>query len=141
LIHYREDGIFPTLPAWFQHYNERQTIEAGNKEMKGTFFVQHLMSRSPAGIRLQVLFTGLAANAVHGVSQGFTRELDIVGIGYRSEVKNRQVVFALGYSHPVVFEIPAGIEIAIEVLKRNRVETYKVKSIDRHRYFRSRPTL
>jgi hypothetical protein len=64
LIHYRDDGHFPTLPAWFQHYNERQTIEAGNKEMKGTFFVQHLMSRSPAGIRLQVLFTGLAANAV-----------------------------------------------------------------------------
>jgi hypothetical protein len=64
LIHYRDDGVFPTLPAWFQRYNERQTIEAGNKEMKGTFFVQHLMSRSPAGIRLQVLFTGLAANAV-----------------------------------------------------------------------------
>lgn len=64
LIHYRDDGAYPTLPAWFQHYNERQTIEAGNKEMKGTFFVQHLMSRSPAGIRLQVLFTGLAANAV-----------------------------------------------------------------------------
>ena len=64
LIHYREDGLCPTLPVWFQHYNQRQTIEAGNKEMKGTFFVQHLMSRSPAGIRLQVLFTGLAANAV-----------------------------------------------------------------------------
>jgi hypothetical protein len=64
LIHYRDDGIFPTLPAWFQHYNARQTIEAGNKEMKGTFFVQHLMNRSPAGIRLQVLFTGLAANTV-----------------------------------------------------------------------------
>jgi len=64
LIHYRDDGLFPTLPVWFQHYNARQTIEAGNKEMKGTFFVQHLMSRSPAGIRLQVLFTGLAANTV-----------------------------------------------------------------------------
>jgi hypothetical protein len=64
LIHYRDDGIFPTLPVWFQHYNERQNIEAGNKELKGTFFVQHLMSRSLAGIRLQVLFTGLAANAV-----------------------------------------------------------------------------
>ena len=64
LIHYRDDGIFPTLPVWFQHYNARQTIEAGNKEMKGTFFVQHLMSRSPAGIRLQVLFTGVAANIV-----------------------------------------------------------------------------
>ena len=64
LIHYRDDGVSPTLHAWFQHYNERQTIEAGNKEMKGTFFVQHLMSRSLAGIRLQVLFTGLAANVV-----------------------------------------------------------------------------
>ncbi|TAN84509.1 MAG: hypothetical protein EPN14_02050 [Gallionella sp.] len=64
LIHYRDDGLCPTLPVWFQHYNQRQTIEAGNKEMKGTFFVQHLMSRSLAGIRLQVLFTGLAANAV-----------------------------------------------------------------------------
>jgi hypothetical protein len=64
LIHYRDDGIFATLPVWFQHYNARQTIEAGNKEMKSTFFVQHLMSRSLAGIRLQVLFTGLAANTV-----------------------------------------------------------------------------
>lgn len=64
LLHYRDDGVFPTLPTWFQHYNERQTIEAGNKEMKGTFHVQHLMSHSLAGIQLQVLFTGLAANAV-----------------------------------------------------------------------------
>jgi hypothetical protein len=64
LIHSRDDGFFPTLPAWFEHYNQRQTIEAGNKEMKGTFHVQHLMSRSASGIRLQVLFTGLAANMV-----------------------------------------------------------------------------
>jgi hypothetical protein len=64
LVHYRDDGVFPTVPAWFQHYNHRQTIEAGNKEMKGTFFVQHLMSRSVAGIQLQVLLTGLAANVV-----------------------------------------------------------------------------
>ncbi len=64
LIQYRDDKQSPTLPTWFRHYNERQTIEAGNKEMKGTFFVQHLMSRSLAGIQLQVLFTGLAANVV-----------------------------------------------------------------------------
>jgi hypothetical protein len=64
LILYRDQGLFPTLPIWFQQYNQRQTIEAGNKELKGTFFVQHLMSRSPSGIRLQVLFTGLAANLV-----------------------------------------------------------------------------
>lgn len=64
LILYRDDGLYPTLPVWFEQYNARQTIEAGNKELKGTFFVQHLMSRSLAGIRIQVLFTGLAANAV-----------------------------------------------------------------------------
>jgi hypothetical protein len=57
-------GPAPKLAAWFAHYNARQTIEAGNKEMKGTFHVQHLMSHSAAGIRLQVVFTGLAANVV-----------------------------------------------------------------------------
>jgi large subunit ribosomal protein L6 len=51
---------------------------------------------------------------VQGVSEGFKRELDIVGIGYRAEVRGTQVVFALGYSHPVVFDVPAGIDIAIE---------------------------
>ena len=64
LIHFRDDATYPTLPTWFEHYNARQTIEAGNKELKGTFFVQHLMNRSLAGIQLQVLFTGLAANVV-----------------------------------------------------------------------------
>jgi len=54
------------------------------------------------------------ANAVRGVSDGFRPELDIVGIGYRAEVKGRQVVFALGYSHPIVFDIPAGIDIAVD---------------------------
>ncbi len=56
----------------------------------------------------------LVANAVQGVTQGFTRELDIVGIGYRAELKGRQVVFALGYSHPIVFDVPQGIDIAVD---------------------------
>lgn len=60
------------------------------------------------------LARSLVANAVRGVTEGFKKELDIVGIGYRAEVKGRQVVFALGYSHPVVFDIPAGIDIAID---------------------------
>ena len=58
------DGSPPPLAEWFANYNQRQTIEAGNKEMKGPFFVHNLMSRSPAGIQLQVVLTGLAANAV-----------------------------------------------------------------------------
>ena len=49
-----------------------------------------------------------------GVTEGFKRELDIVGVGYRAELRGKQVVFALGYSHPVVFDVPTGIDIAIE---------------------------
>ena len=60
------------------------------------------------------LARSLVANAVAGVTDGFKKELDIVGVGYRAEVKGKQVIFALGYSHAVVFDIPPGIEIAID---------------------------
>lgn len=65
------------------------------------------------------LLRSLLANAVQGVSDGFTKSLDIVGVGYRAEVRGREIHFALGYSHPVVFAIPEGIEVAID--KANRV--------------------
>jgi len=60
------------------------------------------------------LARSLVANAVLGVTEGFKKELDIVGVGYRAEVKGKQVIFALGYSHPVVFDIPDGIAVAID---------------------------
>jgi len=60
------------------------------------------------------LARSLVANAVVGVTQGFKKELDIVGVGYRAELKGKQVQFALGYSHPVVFDIPTGIDVAID---------------------------
>jgi large subunit ribosomal protein L6 len=66
------------------------------------------------------LLRALLANAVQGVSAGFTKQLDIVGVGYRAEVKGPQVQFALGYSHPVLYDIPEGITIAIDA-KANRV--------------------
>jgi large subunit ribosomal protein L6 len=66
------------------------------------------------------LLRALVANAVQGVSAGFTKQLDIVGVGYRAEVKGPQVQFALGYSHPVLYDIPEGIKIEIEA-KANRV--------------------
>jgi large subunit ribosomal protein L6 len=66
------------------------------------------------------LLRALIANAVQGVSAGFTKQLDIVGVGYRAEVKGPQVQFALGYSHPVLYDIPEGIKIEIEA-KANRV--------------------
>ena len=60
------------------------------------------------------LMRALVANNVRGVSEGFKRELDIIGVGYRAEVKGREVVFQLGYSHPVRFAIPEGIDVAID---------------------------
>ena len=60
------------------------------------------------------LARSLVANAVAGVTDGFKKELDIVGVGYRAELKGKQVHFALGYSHPVIFDIPNGIDIAVD---------------------------
>src|SRR5437660_4878237 len=54
------------------------------------------------------LMRALVANNVRGVSEGFKRELDIIGVGYRAEVKGRDVGFQLGYSHPSKFPIPEG---------------------------------
>ena len=63
---------------------------------------------------LHGLARALVANAVHGVTQGFKKEMDIVGVGYRAELKGKAVSFALGKSHPVEFPIPEGIQIAID---------------------------
>ena len=63
---------------------------------------------------LHGLARSLVANAVKGVTDGFQKELEIVGIGYRAEVRGKSVVFSLGFSHPIDFQIPTGINIAIE---------------------------
>jgi large subunit ribosomal protein L6 len=63
---------------------------------------------------LHGLTRALAANAVQGVSAGFTRELDIVGIGYRADVKGRVVTFTLGYSHPIEVLLPEGVDMRID---------------------------
>lgn len=68
LLQYRDTRKPASLADWFHAYNGRQMIEAGNKELKsGIFHVQHLMSRSSAGIQLQVMFAGLGANALRWV--------------------------------------------------------------------------
>ena len=77
----------------------------------------HLIAKrgeSPELAKFHGLARSLIANAVSGVTDGFKKELDIVGVGYRAEVKGKQVIFALGYSHAVVFDIPTGIDVAIE---------------------------
>jgi large subunit ribosomal protein L6 len=69
---------------------------------------------SDAFAALHGLTRALAANAVQGVSGGFTRELDIVGIGYRADVKGKIATFTLGYSHPIEFLLPDGVDMRID---------------------------
>jgi large subunit ribosomal protein L6 len=63
---------------------------------------------------LHGLTRALAANAIHGVSSGFTREMDIVGIGYRADVKGKVATFTLGYSHSIEFLLPDGVDMKID---------------------------
>jgi large subunit ribosomal protein L6 len=103
--------------------------EISVKGPKGT-----LSAATPAGIRVevadgQVRFSrpddktptrakhGLArasvANMITGVTQGFTRELEIQGVGYRAEVKGKKLNLALGFSHPVEVAIPEGLSVSV----------------------------
>ncbi|HMD70168.1 MAG TPA: 50S ribosomal protein L6 [Bryobacteraceae bacterium] len=63
---------------------------------------------------LHGLTRALAANAVQGVSGGFTRELDIVGVGYRAAVSGNVATFTLGYSHPIEVLLPDGVSLTID---------------------------
>jgi large subunit ribosomal protein L6 len=63
---------------------------------------------------LHGLARALLANAVLGVTQGFKKELDIVGVGYRAEIKGKSVSFSLGYSQPIDFPVPEGIQITVD---------------------------
>jgi large subunit ribosomal protein L6 len=93
----------------------RQPIPPGIAfELTGAELKAALADENPEMRKFHGLARTLVANAVQGVTEGFRRELDIVGVGYRAEVKGRQVVFALGYSHPIVFDIPQGIDIAVD---------------------------
>lgn len=94
-----------------------------------------LSSRIPPGITLEVekgevrfarandepqqrawhgLIRSLVANSVEGVTKGFTRELEIVGVGYKAEVRGKSILFTLGYSHPIDFPIPEGINVGLD---------------------------
>ena len=93
----------------------RQPFPSGiNFELADGHLQAKTTSDNPELGKFHGLARSLVANAVAGVTGGFKKELDIVGVGYRAEVKGKQVVFALGYSHAVVFDIPQGIDVAIE---------------------------
>jgi large subunit ribosomal protein L6 len=93
----------------------KQGFPAGiDFELADGHLLAKLATEDPALGKFHGLARSLVANAVAGVTDGFKRELDIVGVGYRAEVKGKQIIFALGYSHPVVYDIPTGIDVLIE---------------------------
>src|SRR6185436_17881954 len=109
------------------------TIKDRELEVKGTKGV--LMTPIPAGITfkqedealvaerasdeqaaLHGLARALANNAIKGVTEGFSQQMDIVGVGYKADVQGKKIVFSLGYSHPIEFSLPEGIEAKAERL-------------------------
>src|SRR5262249_28447281 len=77
----------------------------------------------------------LVANAVTGVSKGFTQEMDVVGVGYKAELRSGAIVFALGYSHSIEFVLPEGVTAKVEKLQRAITQyqtTITLSAIDRH---------
>lgn len=100
----------------------------------------HLIISRPTESRLHRSLHGLTratlANAMKGVATGWERALAIRGVGFRAEVKGKQINFALGYSHPVVFDLPEGV--TAEVAKTPRTEDQlptidlTLRSVDRH---------
>ena len=73
------------------------------------------------------LYRALIANMVHGVATGFTKELDVVGVGYRAQVQGKQLTLHVGFSHPVVVAVPDGL--TVETPKPTNI---MVKGSDKH---------
>jgi large subunit ribosomal protein L6 len=102
------------LQAGIEVKVDGQTITVGRQGEEGPDRSRHGLVRA------------LLANALRGVSEGFQKELQVVGVGYRGEVKNRELHLSLGFSHPVVFPVPKGVDVEID--KQNKIT---VKGADR----------
>ncbi len=73
------------------------------------------------------LARALANNAIVGVTEGFVREMDVVGVGYKADVKGKSIVFSLGYSHPIEFALPEGIQAKAErVPTKSNINQYQL---------------
>ncbi len=93
----------------------QQTLPPGiGFTVEGDQLLATTLREDPLLGKFHGLARSLVANAVQGVTEGFKKELDIVGVGYRAELKGKQLHFALGYSHPVVYDLPAGIDVAVD---------------------------
>jgi len=83
-------------------------------EVKGAEVLVHRDGEEKRAKAMHGLMRALVANMVKGVTEGFSRSLDIVGVGYRAEVANKKLTLTIGFSHPVVMAIPQGLEVVAE---------------------------
>jgi len=88
-------------------------------------------SESKFARSLHGLTRSLIANAVTGVTDGFSKNLDVYGVGYRAEVQGSTLTLQLGYSHPVVYEAPAGVNLAIENAVQGAQSRIVISGIDK----------
>jgi len=102
------------------------SVQLENGEMIVTRPTDQKRHRSMHG-----LYRSLLDNMVTGVTEGFERELEVIGVGYRAEVQNGVLELALGYSHPIYFLPPEGISIAVEIKARGANPIIKVSGIDK----------
>ncbi len=107
----REDQLTVKGPKGVLKRNVHQKVNISTENSQIIVTVSDDTKESKS---FQGLFRALIANMVTGVSQGFEKVLEIVGVGYRAELSGRTATFHLGYSHPVVFEIPEGIDARID---------------------------
>jgi large subunit ribosomal protein L6 len=130
------------LPAGVKYTVDGNTVLVEGPKGKVTALIADGITLKTADGNLQLERSGedkaavhgltraLVNNAVHGVTKGWTRELDIVGIGYRAELKGKaMVVFTLGYSHPIEVPLPSGIEVTIDPKQTHLV----VMGVDRQK--------
>jgi large subunit ribosomal protein L6 len=87
---------------------------------------------------LHGLARALANSAIVGVTEGFTKQMDVVGVGYKADVQAKKIVFSLGYSHPIEFPLPEGIEAKAERLTtKGSIQQYQttltVSGIDKQK--------
>ena len=87
---------------------------------------------------LHGLARALANNAIVGVTEGFMKQMDVVGVGYKADVQSKKIVFSLGYSHPIEFPLPDGVEAKAErMTTKGSIQQYQttltLTSIDKQK--------
>jgi len=98
----------------------RQNIDKDMKvEVEANQLIINRPSESKNHKSLHGLYRALISNMVTGVSQGFKKELELVGVGYRAEAKGQNLELSLGYSHDIVFEIPGEVKVETKTERRS----------------------